>query len=251
MLKRSALAVCGVGALAGLGGMAYWKLWRPNPMVLIGETGPPKEFRWVYGEEDATISSTSAYEPFSMGSNDIALAEVLAHPPWEQFRLETMLRQDSPEGVIGLFFSLGQHESAGRRFLISCILTYADRGKFAGTLQLSCLALPTTAPYFARTLAKFGTKPFDSQKRLGNAIDWRTITVDLTRKKVVVSCNGEFALDCEVENMARRVSEQNSDLADLNWRMAPQAGLGLYLEQTVPLSPVAASFHQWSIRELW
>ncbi|MBM4071645.1 MAG: serine/threonine protein kinase [Planctomycetes bacterium] len=86
------------------------------PIVLIGETGPPKEFKWLEGEKWRTKREQKDNEPFTLESEQLCLLQLLAKPPWNSFRLEAEVKQEAAEtarlktipktlrGIAGIFF---------------------------------------------------------------------------------------------------------------------------------------------------
>jgi serine/threonine-protein kinase len=249
MLKRSALVLCGGGALAGMGAIGYWRFWgtpRKEPgerIELIGQAGPPKkEYRWVIGQETSRIVPSNDDGPFSLETDGIAFLELLASPPWESYELVADIRHESGQGTAGMFLALRDYACQGEAYHFYCKVSYADQGKHIGGLTFSCQAVPVAGRLSIHGVGGFLPWTIEPKPHAMHPENWRPIALEVRSERVAVRFDNEPIDEVDVCELERRVQDGTKAFPGVNWRFDPQGGIGLQL------SNGSASFRNVSIR---
>jgi serine/threonine-protein kinase len=110
----------------------------PDAVILIGDDGPPKEFRWVVGEKNAKILASQPGQQFTLESTEIGVLELVSNSPWEHFRLSARVsHRNSKDGGAGLAIACRSvlRENVSQQAF--WYLSFAEEGRWRGRRGLS------------------------------------------------------------------------------------------------------------------
>jgi tRNA A-37 threonylcarbamoyl transferase component Bud32 len=203
------------------------------PIVFLGESGRAARLHWLVGEKDVTVQPSAANEPFSFDTSSICVLDLGIAPPWPRYRFRAEVRQDdSDDGKVGLCFGYqecppGQEGSRG-----FCALTFADRGRRAGSVELRILRLPEANPTAVQQVSCLPPQFFTPDAK---ATVWRKLTVEVVPQEIRVFWKeGEKVKQLGApspEELNRLASSLFPDPPGPGWEFKPGGTLGLYLDQ--------------------
>lgn len=153
------------------------------PIVLIGDTGPPKEFKWIEGEKSIVLKKQRDDAPFTLESKQVCLLQLLEKPPWKSFRLEGEIQHErGSEGKAGMFVVHSKNALTGPKSMnLYWAIVVSESGPFAGYAEW------TINRYRADTDAFFevpnAKHRFRSAKQTGKS-NWRPIAIDVTPRAI-------------------------------------------------------------------
>ena len=126
-----------------------------GPVVLIGETGPPRYSRWVHGGDRASLV-TAKDAPFSISTFELSQLELLRKPPGPRYRYSAEVRHDeTPEdGHVGIYFAHDRAIKNDRMVNYWCDITFADVGA-----TVWCSAFGPAEPRSAQKQDRAGSPP--------------------------------------------------------------------------------------------
>ena len=247
-------AVIGAAAILALGaGLYVANALQPGsqgpkeldpPITLVGDSGPPKEFNWIRGADTVTVGPMD--EGFSFRTKTTAVAQLLAEPPWESYRVEADVRHDATEaGTAGVFFGYTGSLSARGPCHVFCTAGLADRGRLRGQVCMSLWRLPDAPSNPYGHVSLFRDYPFLGPVPAGAPSPWVPLAVEITPKEVKVFCADRLVRTLS----AAEIGQQGTNLVNhpngINWESVPRGGIGVFIEDGG-----AATFRQVVVRPL-
>jgi serine/threonine-protein kinase len=216
----------------------------PDPgITLIGDSGPPQQFRWVLGEKCARLGEEKAGEPFSCRSSGISLLELRETPPWASYRVEAMVRQDdNKEGEAGIYFAHRRFRSGQRAHQCCGLVSVNQIDTSPGTVFWEFKCFTESEP--PDTLAGSVLKAFNLPAELPgqDPARWHRLAVEVEPQEVRVYWRTTCISRVAVPVMQQSLAGLAHDVPGCEY--TSQGGLGLYVRKTT------ASFYQVTVKPL-
>jgi hypothetical protein len=217
------------------------------PLMLIGESGPPGESEWLFGEKGAVTGVAPQDGAFTVRTPR-ACALRLGQPPWGSYRLEAQVRHDEGgDGSVGLCFDYRRLPPGPGGWYCFCNLVFADRGRPAGSTGMNMMRRRegSAAPSgHAPLLPPHSHKPPGSD----GPAPWRGLAVEVTPAEVRFYWKGDADEVCLGRVSRADLRESGAvlfrGLSDVAWEEGPAGSCGL------TVTAGAGSFRQVVVKPL-
>jgi serine/threonine-protein kinase len=223
---------------------AHWEpierdLLAGKPVTLIGESGPPRYYRWRSGGPTANVALAED-GTFSVHHLEHGLLELVPDPHRQRYRFRALVRHDQGNFVetrVGIYFAHSEHATARSSAHCYAALAFSDiedkvrHGLRGNPVYLSLQVQPPKGLKLSPTPAGETLFPFSFPPE--GEKPWRPLAIEVTPERVRIVC-GDRHTDVpreEVEGQARAAIGNAPDVPIDEPAFSTRDGLGLYVCQ--------------------
>lgn len=201
-----------------------------RPVTLIGEKGPPRRFRWIFGQ-GGILASPVGDGAFFVQSFEPVILELLPEPLPEKFWLKARVRHSAHDsgGFVGIVFMHARNETTlGVEHCFAELVI----SEFSGQVQLNLHRLREKGiADFHDHQATTGVRSAFQVDRQTAGSQWRSLDVKVTSDAIEPFWEGKplrrYSRQ-ELEERARTVLSGNNELTP-NRQFLAEGGIGLFV----------------------
>ncbi len=219
-------------------------------IVLIGESGPPRQSRLVYADKKAE-TSPAGDSPFSSRTAGLCLFELRPSAPANGFKLQAEIRlgDGTEERSAGVYFANARYPVGQGFYQTYWGVSYNERlDPNEGIHRRFAVALSQEGPPWARHVSRVALKtPVRSLSRGGAPGLWRKVVVDVGPGGIQAFWEGERLAAISLAETEARNKDIFDGMGIQAGAFTPEGGLGIFLYEgqasfrNVILTPLSIS----------
>jgi hypothetical protein len=240
-LRSATAALAAVALLAVVVAMVVREPRQPDESrTLVADSAPVGQFRWLLGEGQSHIVAAGAADPFAVHSDATGLIELCATPPWPQFRLHGLVRQDASkqDGDVGLFFAHNLYDTDRGRQHVFWYVNFTELNRASGSAELDVARVATVPGAWQDGIPINGAALPFGIVRPGMPSPWHALAVEVTGDRIAAYFDDRLITEAPTASMRTVNKQMLTGMGEIKGSFTPHGALGIYVRNG------AASFKQ-------